>query len=302
MTAPATTSRAPARPIVIKIGGVALEDQRQSPALWRALLALHARSPVVLVHGGGKAVDRLLDRLGMPTHREDGIRITPEDQMDVIAGVLAGSVNKSLVGAINASRADQPPAPESPAPESPAPESPAAPAVGLCLGDAATLRTRKATRYPFDPGRVGESEGGDPSLVTLLLAQGFMPVVSSIGLDAEGQFLNVNADDAAASLARVLRANSLVLLTDVPGVKAADSTILPTLSATQADALIATNVIAGGMVPKVRAALAIATDLAIDVTIMSGQDTNALAAWSRGNHVGTRILAPRNPAPAFTNP
>ena len=147
--------------IIIKIGGTTLEEQRSQPTLWRSVAqvadTLHASSSggVVLLHGGGKAVDRHLAKLGFTTERREGIRITPPDQIEQIAAILAGSVNKGLVGTLLAAGARP---------------------VGLCLGDGNCLPTRKATRYSFDPGRVGEIiPGGDAKLLRLLVQQGVYP-------------------------------------------------------------------------------------------------------------------------------
>ncbi len=264
--------------IVIKIGGVALERQRTERDLWHALLDLHQRDGVVLVHGGGKAVDALLSGLAMPTERREGVRITPADQMDIIAGVLAGTLNKQLVGAINACSKTI---------------HGRSPAVGLSLGDGGSLITRKATRYSFDPGRVGEVDVAvsRATLLHALLRDGFLPVLSSIGIDDAGELLNINADDAAAGLARVLRSQGLVLLTDVPGVKDASGQILEQLDGQRIDRMIASGEIAGGMIPKVRAALETARAIDAPVTIMSGAETGALKAWAQGERIGTRVVA-----------
>jgi len=291
-------------PIVIKVGGTTLEDQRSAPALWRAIASLHATHPtgIILVHGGGKAVDRHLDRLGFTTQRRDGIRITPADQLDEITGVLAGRINKALVGSLLAAGAR---------------------AVGLCLGDGNAVPTRKATRYPFDPGQVGEvslpltdaSEGRGagssapkprsssslpPNLLTHLLASKFLPVLSSIGIDAAGEFLNINADDAAAGVAGMLGAEALVLLTDVPGILDATKTLVREATPQRIESMISSGEIHGGMIPKVRAALEAATSTGTPVVILSGNDPAALAEWAAGKPVGTRIV-PNTQQPASAN-
>ncbi|MCC6676799.1 MAG: acetylglutamate kinase [Phycisphaerales bacterium] len=255
-------------PLIIKIGGSTLEDRAATAALWPALVSLHRGRPggVVLVHGGGRAVDRQLDRLGFPTERREGLRITPEDQIDQVVGVLAGSVNKSLVGAINAARGR---------------------AVGLCLGDGALARCVKRTGLSFDPGRVGEVAGGDGALLSTLLAGGFLPVISSIGLDEAGRPLNVNADDAAAGLVDIIGASGLVLLTDVPGVMNGAGAVLHELSIGQCDSMISSGEISGGMIPKVRAAMRIAS-AGVEVVILSGEP-GQLLAWIRGEPAGTRF-------------
>lgn len=264
-------------PLIIKIGGVALEQQRAASSLWIAIANLHSSVPggVVLVHGGGKAVDALLAKLGMTTQRQEGIRITPPEQMDVIAGVLAGTLNKTLVGAINAANPTKGPR-----------------AVGLCLGDGCAMRTTKTTRYSFDPGSVGEVDvASDGQLLKTLLANNFLPVLSSVGISPQGTLLNVNADDAAAGVARVLRARGLVLMTDVAGVKDASGTIVPRLDAKTIDGMIATGEISGGMIPKVNAALETSRDIGAPVTILSGTDTTQFESWANGIATGTTVFA-----------
>jgi len=263
--------------IVIKIGGTTLEEQSSQSGLWRSLVSLSVKHPggVALIHGGGKAVDKHLERLGFTTERKEGIRITPVDQIGEIVSVLAGVVNKSIVGSINAIGGK---------------------AVGLCLGDGGTggvVTTRKATHYPFDAGRVGSVKNvGHAPLLRVMLREHYIPVISSIGIDLEGQFLNVNADDAAAGVATALKASALVLLTDVPGVMGADKAVIPELTAAGIESLIHRGVIQGGMVPKVKAALAASATSGAPVVILNGNDPAALAAWIGGERVGTRILSP----------
>lgn len=264
-------------PLIIKIGGSTLEDRAATASLWPALVELHAARPggVVLVHGGGKAVDRQLDRMGFTTERREGLRITPEDQIDQVVGVLAGSVNKALVGAIGAAGGR---------------------AVGLCLGDGGLARCEQRRGLSFDPGRVGEVTGGDGRLVAVLTGAGFLPVISSIGLDRDGRALNVNADDAAAGLVGVLGASGLVLLTDVPGVMDSAGRVLHELTVERCEAMIASGEIKGGMIPKVRAATRIAAG-GVEVVILSG-DPAGLLSWIRGGAVGTRFVPAARPAPA----
>lgn len=271
-----------AGPMIIKIGGVALERQAESPELWTALLHLHrARHAgvgggLVLVHGGGKAVDRMLERLGIVSERREGIRITTPEQIDVVAGVLAGRMNKALVGCVNAAAGSI--------------GSPTR-AVGLCLGDGGLCSCVKSERYGFDAGRVGEVVGGDPALVRSLLAKGYLPVISSIGMDGEGGFLNINADDAAAALVPILGAAGLVLLTDVAGIKDGSGAIVPELTSGGVEAMIASGEISGGMIPKARAAAGVAARTGADVFIMSGDRVEPLIEWTRGRAAGTRVHA-----------
>ena len=254
-------------PFVVKLGGALLDRPEAAGSFFDALARLHRerREGVVIVHGGGAAVDRQLAALGHSSERREGIRITPPEQMDVIAGVLAGTMNKRLVGTLRAI---------------------GLPAVGLSLGESGVAECRKTTAFAFDPGRVGEICGGRPRLLEVLLAEGFMPVLSSIGLDAEGGLLNVNADDAAAGLARVLHARELVLLTDVPGVLGPQGTMLERIDAETMGKGIDEGWISGGMIAKVRGALGAAHAARVPVRIASWAEPAALLALVDGSATG----------------
>jgi acetylglutamate kinase len=268
------------RPVIIKIGGVTLESHAESSALWSSVIAMHrsrlaaGKGGVVIVHGGGKAVDRMLARLGIVSERREGIRITTAEQIEVVMAVLGGTINKGLAGTISAACGVG-----------------GGSAVGLCLSDGGTCELAKTTRFSFDPGFVGDVVGGNDGLVKSLMSGGWLPVFSSIGMDRSGRALNVNADDAAAGLAKILAAESLVLLTDVPGVKDAGGRVVPTLDGVKIDAMIASGEIGGGMIPKVRAALDVSRESGADVFIMSGDDPANLERWARGEALGTRIRA-----------
>ncbi len=263
--------------VVIKIGGSTLEDIGALRPLWSALVGLAARSGVVIVHGGGKAVDALIKRLNLPVERREGLRVTPDDQIDLIAGVLAGSVNKRLVGAINAASgaAD-------------------GTAVGLCLGDAGVARCTTMTRTPagtpVDLGRVGEVVGGEGALLRTLVEGGYLPVVSSIGIDRSGGLLNINADDAAAGLAGALQASALVLMTDVSGIKDGTGRLCPRLTPAKIEQMIASGEISGGMIPKSRAATRVVVERGVPVVILSAEDPKNLIGWIAGERVGTEIV------------
>lgn len=265
---------ASAGPIVIKVGGTTLEDAAGSPMLWRAVADLHASHAggVVLVHGGGKAVDGLLERLGMAVERREGIRLTPPEQVGVITGVLAGTINKTVVGRLCACGAG---------------------AVGVCLGDGGDIRAVKATGYGFDPGRVGEivvgPGSGTPRLIPTLLERRFLPVVSSIAIDDAGELLNINADDAAAGLAGLLGASALLLMTDVAGIKGPDGALVRETTPPDIERMVRAGVITSGMIPKARAASAVVARFGVPVVILSGNDQTALAGWREGRAVGTTV-------------
>ena len=263
-------SPAPRRPVVVKIGGAALEDPATRGVVVGRLADLHRRGErLVVVHGGGGEVDRLVTRLGMTTDRRDGIRITPPDQMEIVAGVLAGRVNTDLVAGLVAE---------------------GVPAMGLTLCDGGLARCRVATGLGFDPGRVGEIVDGDPRAIETLGDAGFLPVVASIGCDERGELLNVNADIAAAGIAAIVHARELMLLTDVPGVQGADGSIRADLDRVVIEAGIAEGWIHGGMVPKVRGGLAVADSIGIPVRI---------AGWG-SDETGTRIVPSTTDAAAPT--
>ncbi len=265
-------------PIVVKIGGRALDEAASRGPLWNALASLareHAGG-VVIVHGGGAAVDAHLVRLGMFTARAEGLRITPPEQMDEVAAVLAGRVNTLLVGLLLAAGVN---------------------AVGLRLGDAGAARCDLHRRAGTDLGRVGEVIGGEGGAWRALLRAGCTPVLSSIGFDERGGALNVNADDAAAAVARILRAHALVLLTDVPGVRGQDGGTIVELDAARAESLIDAGVITGGMIPKARAAVATAEATGVPTVIASWDAPEHLRNLAHDAPVGTRFTAGARSAP-----
>ncbi len=225
-------------PIVVKIGGTTLEDPKTSPLLWDAIAALakSRREGVIVVHGGGKTVDRLLERLNMPVERKHGLRVTPSDQMDLIAGVLAGSLNKTIVASLLKRGVK---------------------AVGLCLGDGGAVPCVRKRLPDADLGLVGEVAQDarvDHSLLTVLMREGFVPVLSSIGIEDSGSLLNINADDGAAGVAWHVKAGTLVVMTDVPGIMDENKRVIPETNTEGIEKLITQGVISGGMIPKALAA------------------------------------------------
>ncbi len=257
-------------PLVVKVGGALLESAELHGEAFVGIAALHAAlrarggDGVVLVHGGGAQVDRQLGLVGIETPRIEGIRVTSREAIDQVVGVLAGSAHVRLLGILAARGAR---------------------VVGLTLSDGGLCACRHTTRYSFDAGEVGEITGGDGALVRVLLAAGFMPVVSSIGLSAEGAPLNVNADEAACAIARIVGASGIVLLTDVPGVLDAERRLIAELDAARIEALIADGTISGGMIPKVRGALEAAAGAGCPATIASWRDPAAIATGASGTRI-----------------
>lgn len=257
-------------PLVIKLGGLAVEAPARAEPLLRALAELHARheSGVVVVHGGGKAVDEHLARLGIVSQRREGLRVTSEAEIHEVAAVLAGRVNKALSAALVAM---------------------GAPAVGLCLGDGAVTVAERHAPGGVDLGRVGTITDGDERLLRTLLRERFLPVFAPISYDRAGGLLNINGDDAAAGVARVCRASLLVLLTDVPGVLDENKRLIPALDDASVERLIASGVIHGGMIPKVRAAIDAARRCGAPALIASWNDAGAIANLSSHSPRGTLI-------------
>lgn len=258
-------------PLVVKLGGAAVDDPAAGKALWDAVAALHQseKKGVVLVHGGGAAIDRRLAALGMKSDRKEGIRITPDEHIGEVVATLNGVINPGVVAEL---------------------QTRGVPAVGLTLADGMFAKCVKSTKFSFDPGRVGEVVGGDPRLPLSLLRTGFMPVFSSIGFDEQGLALNVNADEAAASVAWILGARGMILLTDVEGILDQRGALVPSLHADQVDNLIDAGVIGNGMIPKARGAVQAANASGAPVSIASWKDPANLLRIARGESVGTRVL------------
>lgn len=259
-------------PIVIKLGGLAVEDPQRAGPLLDALAALHRDAPgrVVIVHGGGKQVDEHLARLGIVSERREGLRVTSDAEIAEVAAVLAGKVNKALASALLARGVR---------------------AAGMCIGDGATCLAERHAPRGVDLGRVGRVTGGDASMLRAILAAGVMPVLAPIAYDASGGLLNINGDDAASGVARVLGAGLLVLLTDVPGVLNERREVINSLDAAQIDALIASGVITGGMIPKVRAALDASRTSGAATLIASWNDPCAIRALAASTPTGTIVRA-----------
>jgi acetylglutamate kinase len=219
--------------IVVKIGGAALEDTTTLRKCARAITELAQDGHrVAVVHGGGTALTRVLKQLGKQSEFVNGLRVTDAETRDVALMVLGGMVNKKLVAAIEAA---------------------GRPAVGFCGGDGMTFRARRKHVNGNDLGFVGEICFAEPSWIETLWQQGGIPVLASLALGADGEYYNVNADEMAAACAAACRANALIFLTDVPGVRDAQGTVIPWLSTKQAQDLAAGSVISGGMLPKLAA-------------------------------------------------
>ncbi len=251
------------KPLVIKIGGAILEKESALSALL-AVIAKLENKQVVLVHGGGCVVDEMLAQAGFTTAKKHGLRVTPKEQIALISGALAGTVNKAIVATANSMDLA---------------------AVGLSLNDGDMLSCDLSTQ---GLGQVGVPKTNNSKLLDSLLKSKFLPVISSIGALENGDLVNVNADDAAVAICQLLNAE-LLLLTDVNGVKGSDGEYLSSLNSEQAKKLISQGVIAGGMTAKVNAALHAAQQLRRSIAVASWQSPEQISQLLDGCGVGTQI-------------
>ena len=222
---------------VIKIGGSLLDDAaRRSEALRGIVDAWASGDQIVLVHGGGKHIDAALARLGIPRRSHAGLRVTDDATLEVVVSVLAGTVNKMLVSDLTALGIRR--------------------CAGFSGADGGTLI---ADVHPpvdgVDLGHVGRVTSANRTLIQVLLNHGILPVISSVAQGPTGARLNVNADSAAAAIATAIGASSLEFITDVAGLLDRTGSVVPSLTAEDAHELLASDVVTGGMKPKLQAAL-----------------------------------------------
>lgn len=250
--------------IVIKYGGHAMVD----PALKRSviqdilLMEIVGMNPVV-IHGGGPDISKMMKRVGKEPEYVNGLRVTDEETMELTEMVLAGKLNGELVSLINKSGGR---------------------AVGLSGKDGGLIQARQigselAENPHKDIGFVGEITRINPEILDVLDEHLFIPVISPIGVDSEGNSYNINADTAAAEIAGALKAKKLILLTDVPGVQRNprdEKTLIPSINRNHVENLIAEQVICGGMIPKVQACVS-ALDKGVEKThILDGRVPHVL--------------------------
>jgi len=251
------------RTIVIKYGGNAMTDEHLKQCFARdvVLLKLVGMNPVV-VHGGGPQIDDQLRRIGKKGEFIQGMRVTDRETMDVVEMVLGGQVNKEIVSLINQHGGK---------------------AVGLTGKDGNLIRARKLLMASkdipgdmIDIGQVGEIVSIDPSLIALLDSGDFIPVIAPIGVGAEGETYNINADVVAGKIAEILKAEKLVLLTNTPGVLDQNGKLLTGMTPKKIDAMVADGTLSGGMLPKIASALDAARSGVKSVHIIDGRVEHAL--------------------------
>ena len=242
--------------IVFKYGGSAMNDPalRASFAVDVVLLKYIGLRPVI-VHGGGPQIGRTLERLGIQSTFVDGLRVTDDETMEVVEMVLGGVVNREIVALVQRAGGR---------------------AVGLTGADGDMIRVTRRTSPDRDLGRVGRVMDVQPQAISAVADSGFVPVIAPLGIDADGVTHNVNADEAAGAVAQALRAEKLILLTDVEGVVDAEGHLLGQLSSEEARKHMAEGTIRGGMIPKVECCLS-CIDAGVGTThIIDGRITHAI--------------------------
>ena len=256
-------------PLVVKIGGSTLG--RHDTSLHDLVALQQQGRPVVVVHGGGPVISQWMQRQGIPPRFVNGLRVTDAASLDIVVAVLTGLVNKELVALLH---------------------NLGGRALGLSGLDAGLLQARIANP---ELGYVGEITQVNPEPLTALLDNGYIPMLAPLamqeadGSDHAGGPLNVNGDTVAGELAAVLGAERLIFLTDVPGLMDANGRVLPRLDKRRARLLLRSDVVRGGMIPKLEAGLR-ALETAPVVDIVDGREPGALLNCAAGQGSGTRIM------------
>jgi len=252
--------------VVMKYGGHAMGDPMLAQNFARDIVLLkQAGVNPIVVHGGGPQIGSLLERLNIRSEFKGGLRVTDRETMDVVEMVLAGSVNKEIVTAINAQGGR---------------------AVGISGKDANLMRAKRLERLWRDPdsntetvmdlGFVGDPAAVDPHIIEVFLHSDLIPVIAPIGVGPDGETLNINADTFAAALASALKAKRLLLLTDVEGVLDKDGELIKSLTTAEAQALIEDGTISGGMIPKIEGCLDVIAEGVEAVVILNGKVPHAV--------------------------
>lgn len=217
--------------VVIKYGGNAMiNDELKKAVMGDILLLSLIGIKVVLVHGGGPEISDMLGKVGVESEFVDGLRVTDKEAVDIVQMVLAGKINKNLVNLI---------------------QTMGGKAIGLCGIDGHMISANKLDEVH---GFVGDIENVDPTPILDVLDKGYIPVIATVGYDNEGNVYNINADTAAAKIAGVLKAESLISMTDIRGLlrdKDDESTLIGVVKASEVPELVSEGVISGGMIPKI---------------------------------------------------
>jgi len=252
---------------LLKLGGELLETEQKVATVARAIA--RARTPMLIVHGGGREIDAALATAGIPKRQVDGLRVTDGPTLDIVVSVLAGAINTRFVAAINAAGGQ---------------------AVGLTGADAGVAPVKKAPAHEstageiVDLGLVGEPvRGAAPALLRALVRDGFLPVIACISASRQGQLYNVNADTMAGSLAARLEVRRLIIAGGTPGVLDEQGQTIPKLDPRDIRALVKAGTASAGMVAKLTACEAAARAGVKDVSIVDGRDAKRLGQLLAAN-------------------
>jgi len=268
--------------VVIKYGGHAMGDNTLGKAFARdvALLKQSGVNPIV-VHGGGPQIGAMLNRMGIESKFEGGLRVTDQKTVEIVEMVLAGSINKEIVALINAEGEW---------------------AIGLCGKDGNMVFAEKAKKTVTDPdsniervldlGFVGEPVEVDRTLLDLLARSEMIPVLAPVAPGRDGHTYNINADTFAGAIAGALNASRLLFLTDVPGVMDKEKNVLPELTVAEAKALIRDGTISGGMIPKVETCIDAIERGVEGVVILNGKTPHAVLLELFTEHGAGTLIVP----------
>lgn len=258
--------------IVIKFGGSIAADPKIKKQFYQDIASLHKRGfRVVICHGGGPEINNFLQKLGMEPKFLNGLRVTDKETMEIVEMVLCGKINKEIVGALSLN---------------------GAPAVGISGKDASLLMAKKMKTKP-DLGFVGEITKVNTKVLTDLL-EDYVVVVSSLGIDAKEQTYNINADTVATKIAQALKAEKLVLLTNVKGVLSDsqdEHSTIAKIRTSEIAGLIRNKVVSGGMIPKMLACREALVRGVKEIDIIDGRLPHAvLRAMKNTNNLGTCFM------------
>lgn len=259
--------------VVVKYGGSAMTDPQLEESVIKdvALLKLIGMQPII-VHGGGKEISRWIDKVGMETRFEEGFRVTDKDTME-IAEMVLNKVNKYLVQRV---------------------EHLGVKAIGISGKDGGMLKVEKKMPKGKDIGYVGDITHVDTEVIETLLLNDFIPIIAPIGMDENGETYNINADDAACAIAGAVQAEKLAFLTDVEGVcmnPSDPSSLVPVLNLIEANKLIESGVVSGGMLPKVNNCIHAVNNGVSRVHIIDGRREHCLLLeFFTKKGIGTAII------------
>jgi acetylglutamate kinase len=268
--------------VVIKYGGHAMGNKAAAEDFAEdvVLLELQGVKPIV-VHGGGPQIGRMLDKLGIKSEFQGGLRVTDAATVEVVEMVLAGSINKQIVGWLSAEGGK---------------------AIGLCGKDGNMVTARKMTRTVRDPdsniekeldlGFVGDPHKVDRSVLDAVLKAELIPVLAPVAIGEDGQTYNVNADTFAGAIAGAMKAKRLLLLTDVPGVLDKNKNLIPELTVDQCRALIADGTVSGGMIPKIETCIYAIEQGVEGVVILDGKVPHAVLLELLTEHGAGTLITP----------